>query len=288
VFEDGDQVIVLAEDDDTTVFTGFKEEDDGGEELIGRAASGPEQLLVVGWNWLGPAILRELDDFVPARSSVDVVVDPDLVDSSELQELPVKKLRVRYEAERADLDELTETVSGRTFDHVIILGYRDGLTPSEADARTLLTLILLRRALQESAVEGARCRIVTELLDASDVELAQATGADDFVVSDALSSYMLVQLSENPELEPVFQDLFDADGSAIGLKPAPWFLRPDSEVSFAHIVSAARKRGDVALGYRLAHGANGDGAAEVFMNPAKSTMVRLGAEDHVVVVGLPE
>jgi hypothetical protein len=176
-------------------------------------------------------------------------------------------------------------VSGRTFDHVIILGYRDKLTPSEADARTLLTLLLLRRALQESAVGGNKCRIVTELLDAGDIELATATGADDFVVSDALSSYMLTQLSENPELEPVFTDLFDADGSAIGLKPAMWYVHEDGEVPFAHIVAAARARGEVALGYRVSH--NGS-APVVTMNPPKSTMVSVAAGDQIVIIGLPE
>ena len=73
-------------------------------------------------------------------------------------------------------------------------------------------------------VDGHRCRIVTELLDSGDVELARATGADDFVVSDALSSYMLAQLSENPELDAVFTDLFDAEGSALGLKPVDRYV----------------------------------------------------------------
>jgi hypothetical protein len=231
-------------------------------------------------------VLAELDQFVPARSAVDVLVDPDLVPPEQLEELPVQRLRVRFEAERADLDELTDTVSGRSFDHVIILGYRDGLTASEADARTLLTLLLLRRALRESAVDGSRCRIVTELLDAGDVELAQATGADDFVVSDALSSYMLTQLSENPALDPVFTDLFDAEGSAIGLKPAMWYVRENGAVPFARVVAAARGRGEVALGYRRAHGP--DGGPEVVMNPAKSVSVTLGPQDQVVVVGPPE
>jgi voltage-gated potassium channel Kch len=285
VFAEGDAVIVLAEDDDTVLFTGFRDEVVG-EMPLGPSASSPEQLLVVGWNWLGPAVLAELDQFVPPRSAVDILVDPDLVDPALLTELPVERLRVHFEAERADLDELTATVSGRTFDHVIILGYRDGLTSSEADARTLLTLLLLRRALHESAVDGTRCRIVTELLDAGDVELAQATGADDFVVSDALSSYMLTQLSENPELEPVFTDLFDADGSAIGLKPAPWYVHADREVSFASVCAAARARGEVAVGYRLAHGTNG--LPEVFMNPKKSMLVTVGASDQIVVIGPPE
>ncbi len=287
VFAAGDSIIAIAEDDDTIVFTGFRDEVIG-DVPLGPAASGPEQLLVVGWNWLGPAILMELDQFVPPRSAVDVLVDPDLVDPSELAEIPVERLRVRFEAERADLDELTDTVSGRTFDHVIILGYRDGLSASEADARTLLTLLLLRRALHESAIDGSRCRIVTELLDAADVELAQATGADDFVVSDAMSSYMLTQLSENPELGPVFADLFDAEGSAIGLKPAPWYVRDEGAVEFGRIVAAARLRGEVAVGYRLAHGADGASSPEVVMNPAKSASISVGAADQIVVIGPPE
>ena len=57
-------------------------------------------------------------------STVDVIVDPDVVGPDELDDLGLERLGVRYEAERGDLDELTQTVSGRTFDHVIILGYR--------------------------------------------------------------------------------------------------------------------------------------------------------------------
>jgi voltage-gated potassium channel Kch len=284
VFAEGDSVIAVSEDDDTVVFTGFRDEA-GDLAVVGQTASGPEQLLVVGWNWLGPAILEELDQFVAPRSAVDVLVDPDLVDPEELADLQLQHLRVSYEAEQGDLDELTATVSGRSFDHVIILGYRDGLSASEADARTLLTLLLLRRALDDSAVDGSRSRIVTELLDAGDVELARATGADDFVVSDALSSYMLSQLSENPELNALFTDLFDAEGSAIGLKPAPWYVR-ESDVPYARVVAAARARGEAAIGYRIARGP--DGEPEIVMNPPKSKIVWLGGADRVIVIGPPE
>jgi len=167
---------------------------------------------------------------------------------------------------------------------VIILGYRSGLSPREADARTLLTLLLLRRALQRTNGERP-FRIVTELLDSSDVELARATGADDFVVSDALSSYMITQLSENPELEAVFEDLFDAEGSALGLKPASWYVPNDGRVPFSQIVAAARERDEVAIGYRVAQGPNGE--PEVVMNPPKSSTVTLGSRDRVVVIGPP-
>ncbi len=284
VIGDGDSLIAVSEDDDTVVFTGFQ------DVTVSEAARRPaepttaEQLLVVGWNPLGPAVLRELDEFAHPGSSVDVIVDPDIVDGADLTDLGLQHLVVQYQRERGNLDDLTQTVSGRAFDHVIILGYRSGMTPAEADARTLLTLLLLRRALDGDGER--RSRVVTELLDSSDVELARATGADDFVVSDALSSYVLAQLSENPELDDVLTDLFDAEGSAVGLKPASRYVELDQTVSFASIVAGARERGEVAVGYRLAE-QNGS-QPEVVVNPKKSAEVRLGWEDRVVVIGPPE
>jgi len=286
VISDDDAVIAVSEDDDTVVFTGVRDEPVPAAALATPAPSTPEQLLVVGWNPLGPAVLRELDQFAAVGSSVDVIVDADVVAADELHTLGLERLSVRYEAERGDLDELTRTVSGREFDHVIILGYRSGMSPSEADARTLLTLLLLRRALGSDGRGGRRNRVVTELLDSSDVELARATGADDFVVSDALSSYVIAQLSENPELDDVLTDLFDAEGSAIGLKPVSRYVEVGETLSFARLVAAGRARGEVVIGYRVAPRPGRE--AEVVVNPAKSATVTLGAEDRIVVIGPPE
>jgi voltage-gated potassium channel Kch len=285
VIRDGDSVIAISADDDTVVFTGVREVPDGSPPVDGQT-SHPEQLLLVGWNALGEVVLRELDQFVPPGSSADVLVDPDLVDPSTLPQLSLTRLSdVRYEADRGDLDELTQHVGGRTFDHVVILGYRTGLAGSEADARTLLTLLLLRRVLAQNG-DGGQSRIVTELLDSSDVELARATGADDFVVSDELSSCMIAQLSENPQLDPVFEDLFDAEGSAIGLKPAERYVAIGEDMRYERVVAVARSRGEVAIGYRRFLG---DGATpEVVMNPLKSQRVVFNTGDRVVVIGPPE
>ena len=37
-------------------------------------------------------------------------------------------------------------------------------------------------------------------------------------------SLLLIQLAENPMLLPLYQDLFDADGSEICLKPASYHV----------------------------------------------------------------
>jgi ion channel POLLUX/CASTOR len=280
VFEHGDAVIAISADDDTVVVTGFADEDAPGVVLTPPASDRTDCLLVVGWSHLGPVVLRELDEFASDASTVDVVVDPDLVDSGELVDLDLERLGVTYQSVGGNLDELSAQIRARRYDKVIILGYRSGLSPAEADARSLLTLLILQQSLAANASDQ-RPRIVTELLDARDVDLARATGADDFVVSDELSSLMLAQLAERADLEDVFADLFDVEGSAIALQPASWYV-PSESVPFRRVVAAARARGETAIGYRTAHGP--DGFPAVALNPLKTDFVALGAEDQIVVI----
>lgn len=280
VFRTGDAVIAISADDDTIVFTGFVDEAAPDVVLSPRPADRPERLLVVGWSHVGPAVLRELDQFSPSESEVDVLVDPDLVDPGGLVDLELKRLRTTYHHTGGNLDELSGAVRQQAYDKVIILGYRGGISPAESDARALLTLLILQQALVGNS-SGERPRIVTELLDARDVDLARATGADDFVVSDELSSLVLAQLAERSDLEPVFVDLFDVSGSAIALQPASWYVTAEA-VPFRRVVAAARVRGETAIGYRIARRA--DGLSNVVLNPSKTDVVTLSADDQVVVI----
>ena len=280
MFEPGDSVIAISADDDTVVLTGFVAEDAPDVVLSPPPPDGTDRLLVVGWSHLGPVVLRELDQFAPPGSTVDVLADPDLVDPGELVNLDLGRLRVTYQSTGGNLDELGSSVRAQQYDKVIVLGYRRGLTPPEADARSLLSLLILQQALVASS-SGQRPRIVTELLDARDVDLARATGADDFVVSDELSSLMLAQLAERPDLEDVFADLFDVEGSAIALQPATWYVT-SGQVPFRRVVAAARARGESAIGYRIEHGPGG--LPVVVLNPHKTDPVTLGGGDQVVVI----
>jgi ion channel POLLUX/CASTOR len=280
VFEPGDSVIAVSADDDTVVFAGFIDEDAPDVLLTPPPPDRTDSLLVVGWSHLGPVVLQELDQFAPAGSTVDVLVDPDLVDPGELVDLALGRLRVTYQSSGGNLDELGSSVRAQHYDKVIVLGYRRGLSPPEADARSLLSLLILQQALVASS-SGQRPRIVTELLDARDVDLARATGADDFVVSDELSSLMLAQLAERPDLEDVFADLFDVEGSAIALQPAAWYVT-SGEVPFRRVVAAARARGESAIGYRIERGPGG--RPVVVLNPHKADPVTLGDGDQVVVI----
>jgi hypothetical protein len=201
-----------------------------------------------------------------------VLADTDLVDPKTVGASSLRRLTSTHHPTRHDLDDVVTIVREHSYDKLVILGYRSGIERAEADARSLLTLLVLQRA--ESS-NGTRRRIVTELLDSRNVELARATGADDFVVSDELASLMLAQLSERAELEPVFADLFDSDGSALALHPVSSYT--SSPTTFAAVVAAARAQGQVAIGYR-------DGTGKVRLNLAKSEAVAAGVDDFVVVI----
>ena len=144
----------------------------------------------------------------------------------------------------------------------------------------------MRQATQAEGCPNAGVRLVTELLDTRDVELAMVANPDDFVVSERLTSLMLAQLSENLGLRGVFEDLFDAEGVELVLVPASRYAQPGAEVEFGDVVLAARERGHVCVGYRLAAGAAEGGIAGggVVVNPPKRGRVAFGADDQVLVL----
>jgi voltage-gated potassium channel Kch len=280
VFAEGDEVIAVSEDDDTVVFGGFRDAAASPPNPSGGSAERANCVLILGWNSLAPLVLHQLDQFVTEGSTVDVLVHGALVDIDSVVLPPVERLQVETHQMLGGTEQFGQIVRAKPFDSVIILGYADGAGPAASDARTLLTLLMLKNALEPTT---QRPRIVTELLDARDVELAVVTGADDFVVSDALASLMMAQLSEHPDLQHVFADLFDSDGAAVQMKPARRYVGAD-ESTFGDVVAAAAALDEVALGSRRAGPA---GAAEVIVNPTKSASLTLRDDDHVIVIGRP-
>jgi Trk K+ transport system NAD-binding subunit len=275
VLGDGDRLIVISEDDDTVVFGGVTEAVPPAPSLAAMPDERPERILVVGWSSLGPMVVKELDEFMASGTTFDIVVDTAYVDPTTLTDLGLANSTTRVHPTKAGPEALLALADVDPFDQVIVLGYREHLGVSEADARTLLTLLTLRKAFQGH--EGGGVRIVAEVLDRADVSIAVTAGVDDFIVSDELASLMIAQLSENAELMPVFDELFDATGAYLVLRPAGLYCGADA-VTVAQLRAAALQRGESALGYRVAE------TGEVVVNPNRSDSVRLVDGDQVLVL----
>ena len=164
-----------------------------------------------------------------------------------------------------------------------MLGYSDLLAAQPADTRTLVTLLHLRKIADDA---GKHISVVSEMIDVRNRELAEVTRADDFVVSNKLVSLMLAQASENEYLSAIFDDLLDEKGSEIYMRPAADYVATDQPVTFYTVAEAARRRGEVAIGYRRTPKAEADrrGLGGVVVNPVKSQVLTYEPVDRIIVL----
>nr|WP_312032920.1 potassium transporter TrkA [Actinomadura latina] len=289
-----DEVIILAEDDLLISLAG------GSGPAVREAAIGtatvrepvPERTLMLGWNHRAPKIIELLDEFLAPASEL-VVAAPREDPTGELA--APANLKIDFiRAEPTERPSL-ESLDVGSYQKVIVLSDA-GHEPDHADARTLVTLLHLRDmedALGPPPPPGGTpphaprndpFAIVSEINDDANREIAQVTKADDFVVSEKLISLMLTQLSENRHLYDVFVDLLDPAGSEIYLKPACDYLVPAVEANFATLIESARRRGEVALGYRLTARFHEPPGYGVVLNPDKAAPLTLSADDRVIVL----
>jgi len=282
--ESGDTIIAISEDDDTIRLSGSTPLIDADAiQQLSAAPARPERTLILGWNRRATTIINELDNYVAPGSEVLVVTDAVLVESAITEHCPdLANLNVSVQDSRTTDRRVLDALDVTSYDHVITLSSSDVMTPQEADALTLITLLHLRDIGDKT---GRDLSIVSEMLDLRNRELAEVTRADDFIVSDRLISLLLSQVSENRSLMAVFDDLFDPEGAEIYLKPATDYVRPGQPVSFYTLVEAARRRGEIAIGYRQA-AASTDASRSygVVVNPAKSARVSFTAEDRIIVL----
>ena len=123
------------------------------------------------------------------------------------------------------------------------------------------------------------------MLDIRNRQLADITSADDFIVSDKLISLLMSQVSENKYLMRVFEDLFDADGSEIYIKPAREYVKVGEPINFYTILESAARKNEVAIGYRvIKESKDMNKGYGVYVNPPKSDPFTLSHDDMVIVL----
>ncbi len=280
----GDRLVAIAADDAHLAAAAPAQGQVDAEVIVSAPASArkSESILVLGWNQGALGVIREFDQFLLAGSNLLLVSDEaDAGPCLEGAKAIVSNTTLEFrDASPVDREAL-EAIELERFDHVIVLT-DEGLDAQRADARTLVTLLHVRDIADR---REAKFSVVSEMIDERNRQLAEVTRVDDVIVSDKIISLMLTQISENRELSQVFGELFSAGGSEIYLRPAGDYLVPGREASYATVVAAAARRGECAIGYRLAAEADDPGNDfGVHINPPKSETIALAEGDRVVVL----
>ncbi len=281
----GWKIIAIATDDDRVTYTGVdKAKAPTGAKKV-TVKPKPEHLLIIGWSSMGRSVLTELAQFLPKGSTVHIVATPKYVDPAELASLKFGGVAVSYSATSGDMAELVKAASAKHYDEVIVLGYRNAISESEADAQTMLTMLQMNALFDDTTNKVRPTRLVAEILDSRKAELARVAAVDDLVISDNLAALLVAQIAENPTLSPVFADLFDADGASVNMRAIEAYAPLKKSVAFSQLVAAGVAKGESVIGYRIAAEARSSAAQGVVLNPSKNDEFVPEAGDALIVVG---
>ncbi|MFI7316794.1 NAD-binding lipoprotein [Streptomyces venezuelae] len=301
-----DQIVAISKDDDTVLLSETV-------PVVDETAISPpdvperpgRRVLMVGWSRHAPDIVRQLQTQLPPGSRVDVIADTDLTGAAELLtgegegagagagagagkgegdgegEVQVDRV-AEVSFRRADTTrrDVLESAGLGAYDHVMVIcpNERD---PRESDARTLTTLLKLRDLATRHSYDFS---LATEIADDRNRVLVRAAKADDFIVSSELVSLCLAQLSENPHLSQIFDELFGPRGVQISLRPSIGYVRAGVETDFYSVTAAAARRGEIAIGHRLHDRAQLPPDYGVLINPDKAERVRYTEYDQIIIL----
>ena len=244
----------------------------------------PQHTLILGWNNKGPEIIRTLDQHFIKGSQITIFANADDLENqldvvkSSLVNQKLSFVRGNIRNKKA----LTELVNKCDCNHVILLCYSDTMDMQSADSLTLITLIHLRHAVEETQ---RNFTVVSEILDIRNRALAEVTHADDFIVSDNLISMVIAQLACNIELKRVFDELLTPGGSEIYLRPVRDYVKIDQPVNFYTITASAARYNQTAIGYRIAEfSTDADKKYGVVLSPCKDRAIQFHKDDKVIVI----
>ena len=274
---DGDQIVAISAQD---VFTlaGPPRID---EEVIVAAKPRrrePVRLLMLGWNRRAPQIIRQVDAYVPAGSRIDIIADR-----------PGSIEKLRTDLQQAEVGvrpgdptdfEMLSSIDLAGYQHIVLLS-ADTVADTHSDFRSLVTLLHLRDL---EARLGHPLGITGEIADEHTLALAPAPHGDSptfreqGIVSRTMVSRLMTQVATNPDLVPIFAELFDPEGNELFLRPAADYVHPGRETTFATVAESAFRQSQVAIGYRQS------ATRTIYLNPDRRLPLTLAEADQVIVL----
>jgi ion channel POLLUX/CASTOR len=143
-----------------------------------------------------------------------------------------------------------ERLQPQNYPTVMVLGDASGGGGvEESDTRAIIALLLLRDFRQRSGIVTQE--VCSEILDPKNRELAATTEIRDVVISNEMVSMVLAQITYEPRIRAILEDLFSSDGSEIYIKDMANYTPVGQPVTFEHLILAAKARNEVALGLQI-------------------------------------
>ena len=293
-----DEILIIADDDstiellDTPVAAPVMHalSDDRQEQRI-------ERELMIGWSFKSAAIIREFADYIVYGSQIHVLLKhPTAEQVAEIEALDQEISSIDVSLLEKDCLNIEDLMSVKPFeyDNIIILA-GNAVDDTEVDAarvdsENIVALLLLRRIFSQYSDESANTKLITEILDSQNDALVAKAGVQDVIISNRLVSMIMAQISESADIERVYDDIFQEDGSEIYLKPVSlYFESLPPEATFADMMAIAQQRGEICIGVKtMAYENDKSRNNGIQLIPEKTAVFNLQPDDKLVVLAEDE
>ncbi len=300
--ESDDELIIFAEDDSTIFY--FEEpifKPSTSEIPISIVEPKSHRIALLNWTTKTAIILEKLCSYLSKGSELCVFV------SSKVPEMGLSKATlaedypdVKISMNEIDLNDLKSLneIKPQNFDSILILS-PGGTTIEEMDAYVISLLIRIRQILIKSngAKSGSDSRqwpkLITEVMDSENIDIILNSGVEDFMVSNQFVSQIMAQVSEEPMALDVYDDLFQAEGSELYIKPVSYYFDFKDEetmtIPYGECVQAAKLRNEVILGLQIhADQKSKDDMFGIVLIPSKEEEFTLSSKDGLIALAEDE
>lgn len=297
ILGEDDELLILADDDSTIDFQEeklFTSKDLAYKHHTLEQKS--KRILILGWHDVGNIFVRESDEYLKEGSEFDVMIkEPSETIIKHIQEIDEEYPNIKitlHKENTLDIDNLKK-LNPYSYQNIIILSQDpEEKSAEKVDSDTLMILLLLRKIakLENIEMSTSDTKIITQVLNSDNQDLIVQTDVDDFIISNKLITMILAQLSEEPLIKKLYDDIFQEDGSEIYVKPASlYFTEFPVKEDFASILGQARKRDEICLGIRFGDlSKDAEQNFGVKLNPPKDMIFEITENDYLVVLAEDE
>ncbi|XP_076959776.1 ion channel CASTOR-like isoform X2 [Bidens hawaiensis] len=315
ILQEGDEVLVIAEDDDTYAPVPLPTVNEAPFIHISRPARKPQKILLCGWRRDIDDMIVVLDAFLAPGSElwmfnevIEGVREQKLIDGG-LDIERLMNITLVHREGNAVIRRHLESLPLESFDSILILADESVEDSAiQADSRSLATLLLIRdiqaKRLPYREAKASHGRkgsfsqgswigemqqasdksvIISEILDPRTKNLLSMSRISDYVLSNELVSMALAMVAEDRQINDVLEELFAEEGNEMHIRQADLYIKEGEELSFYEILLRARQRREIVIGYR-----SGNVEKAVINPPGKMEKRRWSVKDVFVVIAEKE
>ncbi len=226
---------------------------------------------IIGYNETLPIILEELPENV---SHVYLTCQDTSKEELKVLEKVASKRKLKLSYYDGDLQSEEDLVKlAKMTEHIVVLN-NHGEDDEESDMEVIFLLLNLRDIRDRYKL---KFNISVEMIQEHNQKLVGYGDHTDFLVSSSMSSLILAQLAESPEMIDVFREILSNEGNEIYLKNAG-AIKLLGDYSIHDIRLILLKHGYIFFGYI-------DSDKNSYFNLPLDEKIKLTKEDSLIVIG---